>query len=143
MAHLLTTKIVSKPQRATEALSIRAYQLAECLKRDFDDDMSREIFAPNFFLDKPKRLWLEETRLVRSLMNGSSSGDSSSKSSGGAASESIKISSVNPENNLRGSFFITGSSGDKVEVYFTMTPEDSPRIQALRVTLLKQDKQNK
>jgi hypothetical protein len=78
-----------------EVLCTRAQQLVKCLQNNFDEDLSKDIFASNFYLDKPRRLWLEETRLMRSVLS----------------SRSVAIGPVQAENNLRGSFTIaTGTS---------------------------------
>lgn len=109
---------------SSDMLSCRALQLLRCLQTDFDDAISQDIFAPNFFQDKPKHLWLADTEEIRRTLR-----PSNVESTG----KMIR------ENNLRGEFVVTGRgtlqtpAGSKVKLGFTMTPENPPRIQTLRV----------
>jgi hypothetical protein len=38
--------------------------------------------------------------------------------------------------NFRGNFVATGKSGSKIKVYFTLIPENSPRIQRLKLNIV-------
>jgi hypothetical protein len=119
MVHLLRECEIAPSPRNVDVLSIRSFQLLNCLRNGFDDQTSGEIFSSNLYLDKPQRLWLEETEQIRKILNDMES-----------------VSRVLPENNLRGTFVVTGKSGSKVKVYFTLTPENPPRIQTLKLNIL-------
>lgn len=45
----------------------------------------------------------------------------------------IRIREIIPENQLRGSFVMEGENAN-VEIYFTLTPENPPLIQELKIT---------
>lgn len=141
MSHLLREGVISTAPlhnipTEEDILTSRSLQLLRCIQTDFSDDISHEIFASNFFQDKPKRLWLEETKDIRHLL----------------CNDKVKsIGKVEPENNLRGSFLVSVNTSEKgspassstatdpvgkVKVFFTMTPENPPRIQTLKVTML-------
>ena len=80
--------------------------------------MSDQIVAENFFLDRSREDWVS---LARETL---------------AKAGSIRSAGpVVPENRLRGKFTLTGESG-RVEVAFTLTPENVPKVQALRLTFL-------
>jgi len=95
-------------------LQQRAAQLARILTQWPGADLVDGL-SPNFFLDRPMAEWraLAENRLQPI---GTITG----------------TSPVRPENNLRGRFDLIGTGG-KVEVYFTLTPEATPRIQEVRL----------
>lgn len=76
-----------------------------------------EIFAENFFLDRPLAEWLGESRRLFA-----------------AAGRIIAVSRIKAENNLRGTFLIEGERQD-IACFFTLSPEPEPRIQELRLTL--------
>jgi len=118
MVHLLRDKLITSTPRSNDTLSIRSFQLLDCISKSFDDKISNEIFSLNFFLDKPKRLWIKDTEGIRDILANIST-----------------VSRVIPENDLRGTFEVTGTNGKKVKVYFTMTPENPPRIQTLKLNI--------
>ena len=78
-------------------------------------DEQRGIFAENFFPDYPIDSLRKESR---ELFN--------------KAGRIIAVKSVKPENQLRGSFLIEGEKG-RIEVYFTLSPENPPLIQAFEI----------
>jgi hypothetical protein len=121
MTHLLQSGVITPVPRNVDALSIRSVQLLNCLQKGFDDKSTDGIFASNFFLDKPKHLWSAETNLkgLRDVLNNLES-----------------MGKMEPENDLRGAFVITGKSGRKARIVFTMTPENPPRIQTMKVFCL-------
>ncbi len=78
------------------------------------------LFAENFFPDKSKERWKNETTALLQQIG------------------TIKnVSSIHPENLLRGTFTITGEKG-AIEVFFTLTPETKPLIQELVVLITNQ-----
>ena len=80
--------------------------------------MSNEILAENFFLDRSREDWVS---LARETLT--------------KAGALRSVGPVLPENRLRGKFILAGESGG-IEVAFTLTPENIPKVQALRLTFL-------
>ncbi|MEO5581957.1 MAG: serine hydrolase domain-containing protein [Saprospiraceae bacterium] len=77
------------------------------------------IFSENFFPDYPlTELRTTHTNIFKAIGTIQNIGD------------------VRPENQLRGTFEIVGDKG-KLNVFFTLTPENPPLIQELRVTVAK------
>jgi hypothetical protein len=83
------------------------------------------LFSQNFFLDHPKDI---RDRELRAIINEMSSKLSSPNSS-------LTSSKVIAINHLRGHFLIKadGMSTPYIEVFFTMTPENNPRVQDLEI----------
>jgi len=77
-----------------------------------------ELFAENFYMDKPLALRQQE---VNGLFN--------------QAGEIVGNTELIPENQLRGTFFIH-CTNKKIKVFFTLTPEKNPLIQQLVFTLM-------
>ncbi len=98
-------------------LKERSRQLAELLPA-WNGAETSGIFAENFFPDKSLQLRKETDGIVFKKIG------------------SIRdISAVEAENQLRGTFYITGTSG-KARVFFTLSPEKEALIQQLNVTLV-------
>ena len=87
---------------------------------DSDGWNRNDIFAENFFLDHSLRSRHEE---LLNLM---------AKVGGGFSS----ISDIVPLNQLRASFVLTGIAGKKINVLFTLTPTQPPKVQSLNFTLV-------
>ncbi len=98
-------------------LRTRAAQLAE-LVQTWDAGLAGRIVAENFFPDRSVEAWRE---LARTTL-----------AKAGAA---FTVGPVVPENQLRGTFALTGDKG-RVDVFFTLTPEKDPRVQELRLTFV-------
>lgn len=85
---------------------------------DLKNDQGDTIFAENFYLDESKLLrrksYQEVFQKIGSIQT---------------------IGEIMPMNNLRGTFEITGEKG-ALEVFFTMSPETLPKIQALDIKFL-------
>jgi CubicO group peptidase (beta-lactamase class C family) len=116
--HILeTTGFAPRPHDASAALQLRKLQLEKVLPAWREVDTAG-IFAENFFPDRPRHLWQAETArhfaalgLVR------------------------KVGWIQAENRLRGTFVMEGEGGD-LEVFFTLTPENPPLIQELKMKLI-------
>lgn len=80
------------------------------------------IFAENFFPDNPIDTL---KKYAKELFT--------------KAGKIISVSAVKPENQLRGSFIITGEKKD-IEIFFTLTPENPPLIQEYHIKELKREK---
>ena len=82
---------------------------------DWNNAEQSGIFAENFFPDNPidtlKKYAIELY---------------------GKAGKIISVSPVKPENQLRGSFMLTGEKAD-IEIYFTLSPENPPLIQEYHI----------
>ncbi len=110
------------PQRTlpvSPILAQRTQQLATLLAdATWDERLGAEILAENFFPDRSRADWITQTR--------------------SALTKSGKISSVSPLkplNQLRGTFALLGEKG-RIDVFFTLTPEASPKVQELRLTFV-------
>jgi CubicO group peptidase (beta-lactamase class C family) len=111
---LLFEELDLKPRKlpVSSILNLRKNQIVEWFKT-WDRELEAEVFAENFYLDSDRT-----TRLatLRPLVEG--------------AGEIQEIGEINPGNQLRGSFEIMGAK-DTINVYFTLSPEADPKIQAL------------
>ncbi|NLE36359.1 MAG: beta-lactamase family protein [Bacteroidales bacterium] len=85
---------------------------------DWDTAGTGEVFSDNFFIDNPP----EDLRALTLRIYAE-------------AGEILDIREIIPENNLRGSFEIEGSNG-LISVWFSLTPEKTPRIQSVRISLI-------
>jgi CubicO group peptidase (beta-lactamase class C family) len=79
---------------------------------------SPDLFAENFYLDKPLDLWKQEI-------------DEIFENAGSIKS----VGELVPENQLRGSFVIMCEKR-KISIFFTLTPENKPLIQQLNLRLI-------
>jgi CubicO group peptidase (beta-lactamase class C family) len=77
--------------------------------------LTSPIFAENFFDDNPLDLLQANTNNRFDKIG-----------------KIVAVSDVVPENQLRGSFYISGEK-NRVKVYFTLTPEKNPLIQQLTI----------
>lgn len=91
-------------------LARRKEQVAELIKH-WDPQLEEKIVAANLYLDRSRQVRMTE---ARNLLD--------------SCGEIFSVGPVNPENQLRGSFVIEGSRGN-VKVYFTLSPEEEPRVQ--------------
>ncbi len=98
----------------TKILEQRKNDLVKILP-DWNNAEQSGVFAENFFPDNPidtlKKYAIELY---------------------GKAGKIISVSSVKPENQLRGSFMLTGEKTD-IEIYFTLSPENPPLIQEYHI----------
>jgi CubicO group peptidase (beta-lactamase class C family) len=79
------------------------------------EDQYDNLFAENFFPDKSKDRWKNETTALFAKIG-----------------QIKNVSAMGPENLLRGTFTITGEKGE-LEVFFTLTPETVAKIQQLDI----------
>lgn len=101
---------------ASEILHKRKGQLIKLLTT-WDEKLGQEILAENFYLDQSRDSWI--------------------KISGEVFAKTGKIISSEPvvaENQLRGYFHLNGEK-NKVQIYFTLSPELDPKIQQLELNL--------
>ncbi len=77
----------------------------------------QSLLAENFFLDQSLDSWKKATTKILE-----------------ESGKIIKVNEFTPENQLRGAFLIEGEKKN-IEVFFTLTPEQTPLIQQLDLTL--------
>lgn len=109
--------LAPRPVPVTAVLAARREALVEVL-RDFDRAESSGLFAENFFLDTPLTVRRREVTAAMSQIG-----------------EFVESAPLRAMNRLRGTFRIRGSEGE-LEVFFSLSPESPPLIQALRITPL-------
>lgn len=97
---------------ASDILNKRKAELVTVLG-SWDEKKSHALFAENFFLDLSLHGWTERSKEVFNKTG-----------------KIISIGPIVPENQLRGQFIMKGEKGE-VEVYFTLSPENDPKIQQL------------
>ena len=103
-----------RPLPASEILQSRAEALVHLLP-DWDRAEESGIFAENFFPDNPPALLRRKTRALFSK-----------------AGTIQSVEAIRPENQLRGTLLLRGSQAT-LEVFFTLTPENPPLIQEVRI----------
>jgi CubicO group peptidase (beta-lactamase class C family) len=79
------------------------------------DNSTQPILAENFFLDKSRELRMRDAKKIFDTIG-----------------KVTAYEPVIPENQLRGSFEITGEKG-VAKVFFTLTPEKDPKVQQLDI----------
>lgn len=128
MTHLLRQGIISPSLLLSfsPTLVLRSVQLLNCLQNNFEVSqvLLDDIFSSNFFLDQPKHLWIksiQDNKTIQSIFN-----------------DDLSITNLEHVNHLRGSVMVTGKNGHHVKVFLTMTPENPPRIQEVKLTLVQQ-----
>ena len=100
-------------------LQRRQKEIVELLSSWSDEKLT--ILAENFFLDYSLDSWKKTTTKMLE-----------------ASGKIVSVHTLNPENQLRGSFLIEGEKKN-IHVFFTLTPEQNPLIQQLDLTLLEKE----
>lgn len=99
---------------ASDILLKRQTQVVEWLS-SWDAGMEQELFAENFFPDFSKEIrkaaYMEVLEPIGNIRS---------------------VSELNPQNQLRGTFVMNGEKG-KVRVFFTLSPEKTPKVQQLDI----------
>ena len=112
-------KLPPRTRPVSPILAQRKQQLAQILAdATWDEQLSAEIFAENFFPDRSRADWITQTHTTLAK-----------------AGKIKSVGELKPLNQLRGTFPLIGESG-RIDVFFTLTPEASPKVQALRLTLI-------
>ena len=100
----------------SDILEERKVQVLEFIK-DWDDELGDKILAENFYLDEGKEYRKKAIDEVLQKIGG------------------IKeIGEFIPFNQLRGRLELIGTNG-KANLYFTLSPENNPKVQQLNVWL--------
>ncbi len=121
VATLLLEKAKLPPRSlpVSKILEQRKQQLASLLTdATWDEKLAAEVVAENFFPDRTRADWIAQTRTTLTK-----------------AGKIMSVGDVNPLNQLRGTFPLIGETG-RIDVFFTLTPEISPKVQELRLTFL-------
>jgi hypothetical protein len=116
---ILVSEAELSPRRLpiSDILHQRSNQIFRFL-RTWDDQLGDLIFADNFYLDFSREI----RKFAFDEMN---------------LGEVQSMDSVVPLNNLRGTFVVRGTRGE-AEVFFSLSPEPEPKVQALRFRKLRQ-----
>jgi hypothetical protein len=100
---------------ASSVLQQRQNEIVELIQSWASEKQS--ILAENFFLDQSLEAWKKATSIILE-----------------EAGNIISVKDLAPENQLRGAFVIEGEKKN-IEIFFTLTPEQTPLIQQLDLTL--------
>lgn len=115
---LMMSGIKPRTLPVSDHLTQRKQQVTELIN-SWDEKLGNEILAENFFLDLSRDAWMKRSKQI--------------------LEDAGKISSVSPlipENQLRGTFTLHGEKND-VKIFFTLTPEKSPKIQELQMDIVR------
>lgn len=112
-----TAKAPPRSLPPSPALVQRRAQLVTLIQ-DWASVGANDALAPNFFLDKSRDDWTATSRELLAKIGKISS-----------------ATAVVPLNQLRGTFSLVGEHG-RIEVFFTLMPEATPRVQALTLTFV-------
>lgn len=96
-------------------LSKRKEQILQMIQ-NWDQELEADILAENFYLDKSREHRKAEIQEIFEK-----------------AGETRKVEKIEPINQLRGEFKIIAENGS-VNVFFTLTPEKDPKVQALHLS---------
>jgi hypothetical protein len=121
VATLLLEKAPLPPRTrpVSPILAQRTQQLATLLAdATWDERLGAEILAENFFPDRARGDWIARTREALAQ-----------------AGPITATGTLKPLNQLRGTFSLLGEKG-RIDVFFTLTPEASPKVQELRLTFV-------
>lgn len=121
VATLLLEKASLPPRTrpVSPILAQRTQQLATLLAdATWDERLGAEILAENFFPDRSRADWIAHTRTALA-----------------SAGKIAAVGALVPLNQLRGTFPLIGAHG-RIEVFFTLTPEASPKVQELRLNFV-------
>ena len=110
------TALPARTPPPNEILLTRQRALIALLESGWDPALGVAVLAENFYLDRSRASWIAHTRTTLA-----------------AAGRLTGIGELVPENQLRGTFTLTGDRG-LIEVFFTLTPEATPKVQHLRLT---------
>jgi CubicO group peptidase (beta-lactamase class C family) len=97
-------------------LATRQRALIALLDSGWDPALGAAVLAENFYLDRSRESWIAHTRTTLA-----------------AAGRLTATGPMIPENALRGTFTLTGETG-LIDVFFTLTPEATPKIQHVSLT---------
>lgn len=106
----------------SDVLAKRQQQLTQLIQT-WDPALEAEILAENFYLDKSRESRMAE---VQEILD--------------EAGAIQGMDEIVPENQLRGTFKLNAQNG-VIYVFFTLTPEADPKVQALRISFAEREQQ--
>ena len=109
-----TLDIQPRQLPVSDILAERQTQVADMIQY-WDTELEAEIVAENFYMDFSRERRMNE---IKEVLN--------------QAGAIQSVSTIVPQNQLRGSFTLEGDNG-VINVFFTLTPELNPKLQQLRV----------
>jgi len=110
-----TAGIEARQLPASEILELRKSQIIQLFQSE-NPQLENEILAENFYMDQSRENRVQGFKEIFAK-----------------AGEITESTDLIPENQLRGSFKLIGENGD-VLIFFTLTPEQDPKIQQLEVS---------
>lgn len=117
---MITEKTVVKPPRSipSSILTQRRNEVIELIQT-WDENLEDKILAVNFYFDISKVHRMEE---AKDILN--------------TAGKILGTGPIIPENRLRGSFMMYGENAN-IDISFSLSPENPPKIQRLNIQLSK------
>lgn len=115
-----TAQLKTRQLPVSKILAQRQEQILEMLQT-WDINLEKEIIAENLYMDESRDRRMTH---VQEMFE--------------KAGEIIKVETIVPENQLRGTFKIQAAQGS-IDVYFTLTPEKIPKVQDLYVSFKPKD----
>lgn len=108
-----------EPRRlpVSDILEERKQQVIELIQH-WETDLEEEILAENFYLDRSRKHRMADAQRIFEQ-----------------AGAIQNISEMIPQNQLRGSFIIQAENG-LVNVFFSLNPENPPKVQALNLSFI-------
>lgn len=110
-----TAQLQTRQLPVSDILRERQEQVLKMLQT-WDTNLEKEIVAENLYMDESRERRMTHVQEVFEK-----------------AGDIIKVDTIVPRNQLRGSFKIQAAQGS-IEVYFTLTPEKIPKVQDLYVS---------
>lgn len=114
---LMISGITPRALPVSDLLNERKDQLIQLLN-SWDEKLGNEVLAENFYLDLSRDNWIKKSEQILK-----------------DAGKINSVSPLSPENQLRGTFTLHGDKND-VKIFFTLTPEHSPKIQDVQMSVL-------
>ena len=111
---LLISGIKPRALAPSEMLNKRKEEVIQLIGA-WDEKLGNEILAENFYMDLSRDAWIKKSKAILE-----------------SAGKIISVDPIIPENQLRGKFVMHGEGGDVV-IFFTLTPEQSPKVQELQL----------
>ncbi|MFZ1788561.1 MAG: serine hydrolase domain-containing protein [Saprospiraceae bacterium] len=115
-----TLDLKARQLPVSDILMERELEIMELIQ-DWNEDLGAKILAENFYLDKSRERRMKETKAVFAK-----------------AGKINSVESLIAENHLRGTYKLKTENG-VVEVFFTLTPEATPKVQQLDISFKSHD----
>jgi len=113
---IMKTGLKPRSIQISDTLQVRKDQIIKLLT-SWDQPLEKKILAENFYLDRAREQWIKK---AAEIFEGTG--------------HITNVEGIVPFNELRGRFIMHGERQDAV-VFFTLTPERSPKVQQLELYL--------